>query len=57
MATPKAGHQSGKGKKKALGNDQNWTTEDILQAVIIGDSFNFRFLPITQEKPRVRIIR
>lgn len=56
MATPKAGQHSGKSKKKASGNDEKWTTEDVLQAVIIGDSFNFRFLPVTREKPRVRTI-
>ncbi|EDV21926.1 Translation initiation factor eIF-2B subunit epsilon [Trichoplax sp. H2] len=53
MASTKAGHHGGgKGKKKAAGGDETWTTEDILQAVIIGDSFNFRFLPVTHEKPR-----
>ena len=26
--------------------------EDIVQAVVIADSFNYRFLPITSEKPR-----
>ena len=29
-----------------------WDTEDVLQAVVIADSFNFRFLPVTIEKPR-----
>jgi len=27
--------------------------EEIFQAVILSDSFNFRFLPITLETPRV----
>jgi translation initiation factor eIF-2B subunit epsilon len=35
--------------------DSNVKTEDILQAVIIGDSFNTRFAPITHFKPRVRL--
>ena len=26
--------------------------EDVIQAVVIADSFNFRFLPITVEQPR-----
>ena len=29
--------------------------EDILQAVVFADSFNTKFMPITKEKPRVRI--
>jgi translation initiation factor eIF-2B subunit epsilon len=33
--------------------ESNVKTEDILQAVIIGDSFNTRFAPITHFKPRV----
>jgi translation initiation factor eIF-2B subunit epsilon len=27
--------------------------DDVLQAVVLADSFNYRFLPITLEKPRV----
>ncbi len=38
-----------KGKK---GGESKWDSEDILQAVVIADSFNFRFLPITIEQPR-----
>ena len=30
--------------------------EDVLQAVILADSFNNRFRPLTQNKPRVRVI-
>lgn len=30
--------------------------EEILQAVVIADSFNVRFGPVTQEKPRVRML-
>ncbi|CAB4007455.1 translation initiation factor eIF-2B subunit epsilon-like, partial [Paramuricea clavata] len=26
--------------------------DDVLQAVVLADSFNYRFLPITLEKPR-----
>ena len=38
----------GKGKKGA----EKWDVEDVIQAVVIADSFNFRFLPITIENPR-----
>ena len=38
--------------KKDKGKKGAWDTEDIIQAVIIADSFNYRFLPITIEKPR-----
>ena len=31
---------------------EKWNSEDVIQAVVIADSFNFRFLPITLEKPR-----
>ena len=37
-----------KGRKGA----EKWDSEDVLQAVVIADSFNFRFLPITVEQPR-----
>ena len=30
--------------------------EDVLQAVLIADSFNTRFAPITNTKPRVTIL-
>ena len=36
---------------KAKGK-KSWTAEDVIQAVVIADSFNYRFLPITAEKPR-----
>ncbi|KAK7465222.1 hypothetical protein BaRGS_00037592, partial [Batillaria attramentaria] len=39
-----------KGKPGARGDDLK--QEEILQAVVIADSFNVRFGPITQEKPR-----
>ena len=29
-----------------------WDTEDAIQAVLIAESFNYRFLPITVEQPR-----
>lgn len=38
--------------KKDKGKKGVWDTEDVIQAVVIADSFNFRFLPITIEKPR-----
>ena len=37
-----------KGKKGA----EKWDSEDVIQAVVIADSFNFRFLPVTIERPR-----
>ena len=45
------------GKKKDSKTGQpsaSWEKADeTLQAVILTDSFNFRFLPVTLEKPRV----
>lgn len=43
---------SKKDKGRKGGGESKWDTEDVLQAVIIADSFNYRFLPITIEKPR-----
>lgn len=40
-----------KGKSGNRGDDLR--QDEILQAVVIADSFNVRFGPITQEKPRV----
>lgn len=41
------------GKEKNIRNETQWLdAEDIVQAVVIADSFNYRFLPITSEKPR-----
>lgn len=37
---------------KSKRTDNKWSAEDVIQAVVIADSFNFRFLPITAEKPR-----
>lgn len=39
-------------KEKNKRNDAWLDAEDIVQAVVIADSFNYRFLPITSEKPR-----
>lgn len=39
------------GKEKALDDE-----EEVLQAVILADSFNRRFRPLTLNKPRVRAI-
>ncbi|XP_048578776.1 translation initiation factor eIF-2B subunit epsilon isoform X2 [Nematostella vectensis] len=39
--------------KKKKGNGESWEKgEEILQAVILADSFNYKFLPVTLEKPR-----
>lgn len=51
----------GKGKRKAPvkgssnAHQQDLKTEDVLQALILADSFDQRFTPITLEKPRVLI--
>jgi translation initiation factor eIF-2B subunit epsilon len=39
-------------KDKSKKSGKKWGSEDIIQAVVIADSFNFRFLPLTTEKPR-----
>jgi translation initiation factor eIF-2B subunit epsilon len=39
------------GKDKLIDED-----EEVLQAVILADSFNKRFRPLTTRKPRVRTI-
>ena len=39
-------------KEKEKKNTKKWSSEDVVQAVVIADSFNFCFLPITAEKPR-----
>ena len=39
-------------KDKGKKGTEKWDAEDVIQAVVIADSFNFRFLPITTEKPR-----
>ena len=39
-------------KDKGKKGEGKWNAEDVIQAVVIADSFNFRFLPITMEKPR-----
>jgi hypothetical protein len=36
-------------KEKLIGEE-----EEVLQAVILADSFNKRFRPLTTQKPRVR---
>ncbi len=40
---------SGSTKEKLIDDE-----EDVLQAVILADSFNKRFRPLTTQKPRVR---
>ena len=50
----KGGAASGKSKKPAkAGTDEK--REDVLQAVILADSFQDRFKPFTLETPRVCI--
>ena len=43
---------SKKEKGRKGGAEGKWNPEDVIQAVIIADSFNYRFLPVTIEKPR-----
>ncbi|ELU00049.1 hypothetical protein CAPTEDRAFT_153443 [Capitella teleta] len=38
--------------KKKQGNQGDFKQEDVLQAIVIADSFNTRFAPITSNKPR-----
>jgi translation initiation factor eIF-2B subunit epsilon len=40
--------------KKKQGASADFKQEDVLQAVVIADSFNKRFAPITADRPRVR---
>ena len=42
-----------KSKKKG---GEVFKQEDIIQAVVIADSFNVRFSPVTHAKPRVCIV-
>ena len=46
-------NMASKGKGKQRGEDIQ--QEDVFQAVVIADSFNVRFAPITNEKPKVKI--
>lgn len=39
-------------KEKGKKGGKKWDSEDVIQAVVIADSFSFRFQPITSEKPR-----
>ena len=48
---PKKSSQAGKSSSGAIGEE-----EDVLQAVILADSFNNRFKPLTVYKPRVRCL-
>jgi translation initiation factor eIF-2B subunit epsilon len=48
----------GEAKKKAPAKpsqQQDLKTEEVLQALILADSFDQRFTPITLEKPRVTL--
>lgn len=46
-------NMASKSKGKQRGEDIQ--QEDVFQAVVIADSFNVRFAPITNEKPKVKI--
>jgi translation initiation factor eIF-2B subunit epsilon len=41
-------------KSAGLGKDKLIEDDEVLQAVILADSFNKRFRPLTTRKPRVR---
>jgi len=52
--TPHAAMSGGGGSRKKSGPDhQQWEKEDVLQAVLLADSFNTRFAPLTANRPRV----
>lgn len=51
-SSKQASKMSRKERSKKGGGEGKWNSEDDLQAVIIADSFNYRFLPVTIEKPR-----
>ena len=46
--------QKKKNKETETSKDKWNKEEDPLQAVVVADSFNSKFLPITVERPRVR---
>lgn len=46
--------KAAKGKKSAKGGGAEDKREDVLQAVLIADTFQQRFQPFAQDKPRVR---
>lgn len=50
---PSENMSSKKRRGEGKGNESWEKAEDILQGVILADSFDFKFLPITLEKPRV----
>lgn len=41
-------------KKKSNQSREEFKEEEIVQAVVIADSFNVRFAPLTKDRPRVR---
>ena len=47
---PKSSKETGKEKEKLIGED-----EEVLQAVVLADSFNKRFKPLTTHRPRVGV--
>jgi translation initiation factor eIF-2B subunit epsilon len=40
---------------KAAAGVEGELEDEVLQAIILADSFNKRFMPLTLEKPRVRL--
>lgn len=44
------------GAKRKGAQREDFKEEEILQAIVIADSFNVRFAPVTQKRPRVGII-
>ena len=36
--------------------ENNFRQEEIMQAVVIADSFNVRFAPVTDKTPRVSVL-
>jgi len=42
---------------KATGKEKIVDSEEVLQAIVIAETFNERFKPLTTNKPRVSLLR
>ena len=47
-------HMSATMSKKKVSKREEFKQEEVLQAVVIADSFNTRFAPLTHNRPRVK---
>ena len=48
-------HMSATMSKKKVSKREEFKQEEVLQAVVIADSFNTRFAPLTHNRPRVKL--